>query len=339
MRTLYNIRLMPLLLISIFLLTWSCRREVEVPLPARPQIVGKPSVASLGGLVTGAVGGDKIEFRVDMYVVDRSGKYVQGLNQSNFGITATSPASFTYSLAKLEVVNQAAKTGGYSAMLLLDQSGSILSTDPKDLRISASKIFLDYLGTSDQAGLASFTDDYFGAVKVHQTFSRNTAAMKKSLDTLATTEDGGTPLYYSSVLMTDYTATNAKTANKAVIIFTDGENTNSSATLANAIDRAKNQGVPLYMVGLSNGVNVSVLSRMANETGGAFFYAKDAEQLVTSFGTLGNLLRGSAQLYRSTWTAARRTGKWTSGQIISETIKVALPNGDIIDVPFYLQIP
>ncbi|WP_020607110.1 vWA domain-containing protein [Spirosoma spitsbergense] len=340
MKKLTLFRFTLLLFIGLFLVVSSCRREVEVPLPSVPKIDGKPSAASLGGVATGQVGTDKIEFRVDLYVVDRSGRYVQGLKPADFTITATSPSSYTYALTKLEVVGQTAKAGGYSALLLMDQSGSIITTDPRDLRIDAGKIFLDYLGANDQVALASFTDSYTNSVILHQGFSRNKDVMKKTLDSLSKTEGGGTPLYYSSVQMTDYTAQNAKTNNKAIIIFTDGQNDTYRATSLNeAIASAKAKNTPLYTVGLSNGVNVQVLSQLANETGGAFFYAKNAEQLVTSFGTLGNLLRGAAQLYRSTWVATRRTGKWASGNIIAETIKVAIPNGDIIEAPFYIRIP
>ena len=342
MKTLTLFRFVAILFIGSLLIVSSCRREVEVPLPSGPKIEGKPSAASLGGMTTGQTGTDKMEFRVDLYVVDRSGRYVQGLKPGNFAITATSPSSFTYTLSKLEVVGQTAKAGGYSALILLDQSGSIAlgsaPTDPNDLRIAASKIFLDYLGPNDQVAIASFTDSYTNSVVIHQGFSRNRNAMKKTLDSLSTTEGGNTPLYYSSVVATDYTAQNAKTANKAVIIFTDGEN-NRPGTLATTISNAKQKGIPLFTVGLSAGINTQVLSQMANETGGAFFYAKDAEQLVTSFGTLGNLLHGTAQLYRSTWVVTRKSGKWASGQIITETIRVVIPNGDTIDVPFYIQVP
>jgi hypothetical protein len=342
-----SFRLLLLMLLGTFMLTWSCRRDVEVPLPSGPVIDGKPSAASLGGIVTGQTGGDKTEFRVDLYVVDRSGRYVQGLKPQSFSITATNPTSFTYALTKLEVVGQTVKAGGYSAMLLLDQSGSILTTDPKDLRIDASKIFLDYLGSEDQVALSSFTTSsyYPNYVVLHSGFSRNKVAMKKTLDSLSKTEGGSTPLYYSSIAVTDYTALNAKTNNKAVIVLTDGENNVTgtykgiSGTLLNAVNSAKQKGIPLFTVGLSEDVNEQILSQMANETGGAFFYAKDAEQLVTAFGTLGNLLRGTAQLYRTTWTASRRSNKWTSGTEITETINVTIPNGDVIAVPFYVKVP
>ncbi|CCH52910.1 von Willebrand factor type A [Fibrisoma limi BUZ 3] len=345
MKTYTSLRLPLLVLIGTFLMIWSCRREVEVPLPAVPKIQGKPSAASLGGTVTGQAGTDKVEFRVDLYVVDRSGRYVQGLKQGNFAITATNPSSFTYALTKLDVVGQTAKAGGYSAMMLMDQSASIAyqqvnepPTDPNDLRIAAGKIFLDYLGKEDYAALSSFSAGYRNFILYHSNFTNNVTGMKASLDSLSTTETGGTPLYYATVEAVNYTSRNAKTNNKAVIVFTDGQN-NQSGTLSNTITIAKQRSIPLFTVGLSTGVNVQVLSQMANETGGAFFYAKDAEQLVTSFGTLGNLLRGTAQLYRTTWMATRRTGRWASGNEIAETIKVTIPNGEVIDVPFYVRVP
>ena len=309
-------------------------------IPELPKISGKPSAASLNGLVTGQTGGDKIEFQVDLYVVDKSGQYVQGLKQTDFSITTTASASSTYALTKMEIATQTLKSGGYSAMLALDQSTSIIINDLKDLRIEASKIFLDYLGPNDQAALASFSEKYKNYVIVHQGFSRNKDPMKKTLDSLSKTEAGGTPLYYSTIATTDYTGLNAKTSNKAVIIFTDGQNDAfDKTTLEEAITNAKSKNISLFTVGLSSSVNTKVLSQMANETGGAFFYAKDAEQLVTSFGTLGNLLRGNTQLYRTTWTATRKSGKWASGNEISEIITVKMIDGSTLVVPFYVKVP
>ena len=153
-------RLVLIILFGSFLFTWSCRREVEIPLPGI-KIDGKPSAASLSGTATGPVGTNKMEFRVDLYVVDRNGNFVTGLKPGNLGIAATSPSSFTYALSKLEVLGGNAKAGGYSALLLLDQSGSIVSTDPLNLRIQAGKVFLDYMGGADQVALGSFTESSY----------------------------------------------------------------------------------------------------------------------------------------------------------------------------------
>jgi hypothetical protein len=343
-----------MLLVVLVGIGMGCRKVVEVPI-AGPTIEGKPSVASLAAQSLSR-SGNTTQFSVDLFVINRSGRYVTGLQRGNFSIpnTSISGATVSHALNNLASVNQgSAGSGAYSALLLMDQSGSIAysqndgitPTDPDDLRISAAKIFLDYLGDGDQAGLASFSglNSYAttNAYTVfHHGFSRNVPAKKKTLDSLASTEGGNTPLYLSTAAAIDYTARAASAATRrAVIVFTDGQNVGSYPTTLDQVIRASNdRQIPVFTVGLSRGVNVDVLSRMANETGGAFFFARDAEQLVTAFGTLGRLLRGSATLYRTTWTATRSSGTWGAGQALSGTINVNLPSGEIVEAPFWVQI-
>lgn len=320
------------MLLGSFLLVWGCRREVEIALPNQPKIEGKPSAATTGCMFVGAPGSATLTMRLDVYAVDKNGRQIGGLNQANFAIATA--AGRTYQLQKVTPAALVNKPGGYSALMLLDQSGSIISNDPKDLRISAGKIFMDYMSPDDVVALASFPSRS-GNFKLHSRFTRQTDGMKRSLDSLANTESGGTPLYEATILATDYTALNGPTANKAVIVFTDGQ---ASGALDQCIANAQQKGIPLFTIGLTNGVNVEVLSRMASETCGAFFYARDAEQLVTSFGTLGNLLRGKAQVYRTDWTIVRSSGTWRVGDIVTSTVKLTIPNGDVIDVPFWLKV-
>ncbi|GAB3926005.1 vWA domain-containing protein [Larkinella terrae] len=315
----------------------SCRKEVEIVLPG-PLIEGQPSAASMAGKPL-STAGSAFKFTVDLYVVNKSGRYVSGLSKQHFSIPDNTVSQRKYTLDDVKTASLVNKPGGYSAMILLDQSGSILTTDPNDLRIEGSKIFLDYLGKDDYVSLVSFpTNSSDSRAKYHKGFSRDINAMKASLDTLAQTERGGTPLYKTAFEVTNYTAANAKTVNKAVIVFTDGADTDGGKSLQNVIDNAVQKSIPIFTVGLSSGVDVNVLSQMANETGGAFFWAKDAKQLITSFGTLGNLLRGTAQVYRTYWTVTRATGTWRAGDVVTGTIKVDLKNGEIIEVPFWVKV-
>jgi hypothetical protein len=51
------------------------------------------------------------------------------------------------------------------------------------------------------------------------------------------------------------------------------------------IDRAKEAGIPLYMLGLGRHkeINEEVMTRMANETGGKYHYAGDNQRLIELF--------------------------------------------------------
>jgi hypothetical protein len=51
------------------------------------------------------------------------------------------------------------------------------------------------------------------------------------------------------------------------------------------IDRAKEAGIPLYLLGLGrhSEINEDVMKRMARETGGAYYYAGNQQQLIELF--------------------------------------------------------
>ncbi|MCX6214604.1 vWA domain-containing protein [Spirosoma sp.] len=333
MKTSRFVQFFLLMCFSVFLFTWGCSREVEVPLPPLPTIEGKPSAATTGCMFVGAPGSATLTMRLDIYAVDKNGRLISGLGANNFSIP--NDYNRTYNLLKTTSTALTAKAGGYSAMMLMDQSGSIADTDPDDLRIQAGKIFMDYIGTGDVVALSTFSgyNDYYFSLRSR--FTNQKEGIKKSLDSLSGRVSGGTPLYEATVLATNYTAQNAPTSNKAVIVFTDGQ---ASGDLDACITNAQQKGIPLFTIGLSGSVNVEVLSRMATETCGAFFYAKDAEQLVTSFGTLGNLLRGKGQVYRTEWAIVRSSGTWRTGEVVTSTIRLSIPNSDPLEVPFWVKV-
>ena len=333
MKTQRTFRLLAFTLIGAFLFAWGCRREVEVPLPARPKIEGKPSAATTGCLFVGAPGSATLTMRLDIYAVDKNGRQIAGLTKDNFAIPTA--AGLTYQLQRVSSTALTPKTGGYAAMMLMDQSGSIADTDPQDLRVAAGKIFTDYLGSDDVVALSTFSGYNIYEFSLRSKFTKDKDRVKRSLDSLAGRVTGGTPLYEATIRATDYTAQNASLANKAVIVFTDGQ---ASGNLDACIVNAQQKGIPLFTIGLTSGVNVAVLSRMATETCGAFFYAKDAEQLVTSFGTLGNLLNGKAQVYRTEWNIVRSSGVWRTNDIVTSSVKLTIPNFDPLDIPFWIKV-
>ncbi|HEX8530443.1 MAG TPA: VWA domain-containing protein [Cytophagales bacterium] len=320
-----------LLLAGMALAGSGCRNDEAAP-PLR-NLDGAPAGAVNGARVLG-VNGPSLSFELDLYVVDAKGNPVPGLKAKDFAVKDQPALSFITEDASPA---RMAATGDYSAMLLLDQSGSILSNDPRDLRIEAGKIFLNSLGSGDQAALSSFTSYYDSDVVIHAPFARDTKRHLAALDTLEKTEGGGTPLYMSAYQMIDYTARQAPGANKAVIVFTDGEDTRGGYTLEQVTAYAVSRQVRLYTVGLSNGVDEGVLADMAGQTNGAFMWADDAKQLITMFGTLGDLLEGTAALYKVR-CAARTSSTWSSGDAFTAYLQVTLPAGGNLRVPFKITV-
>ena len=232
--------------------------------------------------------------------------------------------------------------GPYSAFLM-DQSGSITSTDPNDARIEAARVFLDNLSSGDEVALLAFASGGslpYDPVTVYRDsggngFTVDAGGFDSALANLADAEGGGTPLYDAILRALNYTRQEANNANRAVLVFTDGEDTDSSASIDDAIDAAVSMGIPLHTVALSSGVDVGVLSRLAGETDGSLTRANNAGELISYYGALGPFLSGSSQFYRTKWRVNLSGGSMRFGPGASfwTGVLVALPSG-VKWVPF-----
>lgn len=283
----------------LIVISVSCKRTIDIEVPA---IKGDPSGAIITTKVVST--GDKYVFETDVHIVNDRGQFVRNLPKNNFSIRDSTIFGNKFSFSLLDMKSGTTEQkGDYSAMLLLDQSGSITSTDPGDARIDACKIFLNSLGANDNVGLASFTGDYNNYFNIHHNFSRDIQPMVNTLNILSYSEGGGTPLYYSTYGMIDYVEKNALNKNnKALILFTDGADNYGGRTPSEIISYANGKGIQVFTVGLGYSLsNLAVLADIAENTDGYFMWAQDAQQLISYFGTLGNLLKGNAGYYRTRW--------------------------------------
>ena len=281
-----------------------------------------------------------LSFQVQVVAFDENGQPLDTLQPSDFWIDdfvdPDSGLNFVFSQTNVEqVVTDSA--GPYSAMLLLDQSGSIITNDPTDARLFASKEFLSALGEQDYAAVSAFADGgdkliESEPVSLLNPFTGNGTDVYPVVDSLASLEGGGSPFYDAVESMIRYTSTNAPNMNKAIIVFTDGEDTGSSFTVDDVISRAINEGVKLFVVGLSSTTEQAVLSKMANDTGGSFFLASDAQFLPNYYGTLGQVLTGQTKAYDTTWTVDITGNGSFNGEFTSSVI-VNTPQEQLV-VPF-----
>ena len=302
-----------------------------------------PESLPSGGLLNSIAvtySGNSATFDLDLFVVDENSVPYANLTAAAFNIPdgnfSTSSGSQLFDFTTISATSQTGTPGPYSANLLMDQSGSITSTDPSDSRIQASKIFLGALGSGDFATVSAFSGSISNEVEVYGGFVSDGKVYYSQVDALANSEVGGTPLYNAIYKMIDYTSSNATTQNKAVVVFTDGENTSSGRSQTEVEARANQMGVKLFTVGLSSGTNRTVLGQMAERTGGAFMNALDARELISLFGTLGNLLGGRISYYRVRFTVSTTAivfpGSFTT------TVNVTTSPGNVVSMPIYVEI-
>lgn len=302
------------------------------------------SLPSVSGARVAYLGDDgvSVDFDFDVYAFDAGGN-VLALDPADFSVESfDSSSGGQISFQQLGVSSRAdTPRGPYSATMLLDQSGSIDGTDPADSRIQAAKLFMNASAGGDAVLLAAFASenpDLAGDVVTFGSFTTNGPSYFPQLDFLADAVDGGTPLYRAVFSMIHQTADTAPTSNRAVVVFTDGDDTDGQYDIDDIASAAASRGVSVFTVGLSSGSNTSVLAEIAARSGGAAFWAADARQLVSYYRTLGSILRGTSQSYRTRWRMSRSIGTFGSGSWVSSAVAVQTPAGTAY-APFFIEVP
>ncbi|OWA33979.1 hypothetical protein B9G55_16715 [Saccharibacillus sp. O16] len=158
----------------------------------------------------------------------------------------------------------------FDIVFSIDSSGSMDWMDPNGLRKVATKNFVDALREEDRAAVVDFDDT--GRTLVNLTSDKE--KVKFAIDSIDAV--GGTNLYEGIQKAVEEIVKNGGVDHhKSIIFLTDGDGTWSES----ALDYAKENGVVIFTIGLGNGVNRTLLERIASETGGRYFYASEAKEL------------------------------------------------------------
>lgn len=333
------------LVVATLIFMGGCRTATEiVPVPAGPP-TSMPS-AAIVGIHSESTSGNTGDFEIDLYIVDSSGHAITNLGNNSISILNGFDTLFSQTNVS---AGTSALFGSYSAELLLDQTGSIRFTDPLNLRLLAAKIFLDataLLDPADEVQLSTFQDSlHIDGEWLHSygPFTHNTAKFEDTVETLASRIGGGTPLYDAMYDETDSVALQGQNANKALVVFTDGEDNESNlyypgATLWSTIHHAVQQHVKVFAIGLETGLDTALISA-AMQTGGAVMHASDAKQMVSYFGAMSNLLHGGAKYYQTKWHVSLPNEANLHGQVISGNLSITLPDNSIVLAPFAVTFP
>ncbi|MFZ0105690.1 MAG: vWA domain-containing protein [Thiobacillus sp.] len=351
--------------------------ELSVTLDRATSAAGGSLTSRSGTPPSVAPGAQSMTFEIELVIVDGQSRPITGLDAANFVLRACTPdpgndrvdcvrgaaADFdaSYVPATGIPVSIALIPGAaaqpYAAALMLDQSGSIATSDPTGARLYSAKAFIDGIGTEDRVLLSAFANGAALIPDIPLTLYppfRDSATVSdepsyfSTLDSLPALVGGSTPLYAALDLMREQLVTDASLPDgiaKSLVIFTDGDDTDCGDANAcrtrrqESIDAANTAGVRVFTIGLSSGVNFEALGELANQTGGAFLFADSPEQLIPLYGSVGRLLSLSLPTYRLRWTVqAEESGIFLPGNAILGRVEVSA-GGSKFEVPFIVGIP
>ncbi len=242
------------------------------------------------------------EVTVYVRVTGTNGQPVAGLAQRDFKITEDGQP----------ITISRFSGGGASAVstvLVIDHSGSMEENAKLDNAREAARAFVRQMRPGDTTALIAFNSES----DLLQGFTGNTSDFDKPLRLLD--HEGGTAIYDSMVQAVDLLKTTS--GRRALLLLTDGQDCRepnecpdeygSKRTLQESIAYANKYNQPVYVIGLGNrssdgrdGIDETVLQRIARETSGEYFYAPTGERLADLYRTLSSSMQQEYALtYRS----------------------------------------
>ena len=205
-------------------------------------------------------------------VVDGSGHFVSGLPKAAFHVEEDGkPQSISHFGAEdvpLELI------------VACDVSGSMAPALPR--LNQAVKEFLAAVPNGDQVTLIGFNDSIFALTRR----APDPAERMKAVDRLAPW--GATALY--DVILRGIDMLGKQPGRRAMVVFSDGEDQGSHASMTDVERRLQASDVTLYMIGQGRGVQVealkSIMQRLVEPTGGRALFTDNIDQLHLAFSDL-----------------------------------------------------
>ena len=179
----------------------------------------------------------------------------------------------------------------FTAVVMLDTSASM--TANLDLLNSAAEQFFIRLLPVDRARVGAFNDK----IQISDAFTNNRDSLIADLKDL----QFGNPTRLNDAIGVSLDALGGIDGRRVVLVFTDGEDTSSKTGFRTVLDRARNEDVMVYSIGLEseffNGMRVQRsrpsrdLRKISDETGGGYFELKRTDELSPTFTRVAQELR------------------------------------------------
>lgn len=199
---------------------------------------------------------------------------------------------------------------GIDIILSVDVSGSMLCFDDLSDRRSRLEIAKDEAirfinkRDNDQIGIVMFGRHALSRCPL----TLDKKILSETINDLKIGEiDSGETVLSTSIITACNRLKSSKSKSKVIILLTDGEPTPSDAPYEMAIDIAKKLGIKIYTIGIGGDqgglfehpmfgpvpcnarLNKELLTKIAHDTGGLFFYSKNSQDMRDIYNTIDKL--------------------------------------------------
>lgn len=176
----------------------------------------------------------------------------------------------------------------FEFVFAIDSSGSMVSNDSTNIRLTVAKEFVDNMNASDKALVLAFDSaNYFYTTE----FTSDKAVLKNAIDRVG---HNGSSTYIGGAIdggLAQFSGTKPDNVKRFLIVLTDGI-AHDKLPVGYA-ETAEAKGVQIITIGLGNGVNQSYLQMIAEATAPAgrkalYYFASVANDLTSIFTSISD---------------------------------------------------
>ena len=223
---------------------------------------------------------------------DQSGRPLEGLTAEDFTLQEDDGATFH------PLTVEADTDAPLQVALVLDISGSMQGQPLADAQAAATR-FLDRLSQGDHAALIAFAGQVDpDPANLDPARERGLSGdLKPVYDLVEELQAGGATHLYNAVAKGVRLFEGQPAGHRAVLLLSDGVNDPDNIGDPNeAITLAQQAGVPVFVIGLGNGIDEPYLQNLAAATGGLYRAAPRSSELADLFGDMAALLKTQYRL-------------------------------------------
>jgi Ca-activated chloride channel homolog len=180
--------------------------------------------------------------------------------------------------------------GPLTTMLVMDVSGSMDKNNKIDGAKNAAKAYVDQMRPGDQAGVMVYNTQ----VTYAQSLTKDHAVLSKAIDGIKT---GGDTAMFDALVAAE-AALKDVAGRKAIIVVTDGLDNQSKHNPDEVITGVRQNSLSISTIGLGDptskaqvGLDEAGLKSLAQQSGGSYSFAGDAQALAALFQSYGRSLQ------------------------------------------------
>lgn len=215
--------------------------------------------------------------KVYISVLDQSGNSIKGLDEKNFSLNDSGFRITNFACSSIFPNRE-----WIALVIALDRSGSMKGRPFADAKKGA-RVLIQKVGLLDKIAILFFDE----VIQWKTDFIRDKELLKEKLETGISSKNTA---LYDAIFQSVDKLESIHAPRKAVVILSDGKDTESSKSRTECIGKVREGNIPVHIIGLGEQINRDFIENIAEESHGNYHFAVSSSELQNIYASIAEQL-------------------------------------------------